>query len=108
METLKPYIGSYMDTSVFLNSGKYGWYLNHDKKLYGVPQCFQKPTFKLDDAIKIIKYKQQKQEEEDKIKNSGKEKLALLEHRRCSEPKGTSEDLDEIIAKVKSKKKVLN
>jgi len=96
METLKPYIGSYMDSSVFLNNGKYGWYLNHDKKLYGVPQCFQKPTLKLDDAIKIIKYKQQKQEEEDKIKNSGKE------------PKGTSEDLDEIIAKVKSKKKVLN
>ena len=31
METLKPYIGSYMDTSIFLNSGKYGWYLNHEK-----------------------------------------------------------------------------
>ena len=108
METLKPYIGSYMDSSVFLNNGKYGWYLNHDKKLYGVPQCFQKPTFKLDDAIKIIKYKQQKQEEEDKIKNSGKEPKGKACASGTSEMFGTSEDLDEIIAKVKSKKKVLN
>ena len=108
MEVINPYLGKYSGSSVFLNHGKYGPYLKYDNNLYGVPQCFQKPTFKLDDAIKIIKYKQQKQEEEDKIKNSGKEKLALLEHRRCTEPKGTSEDLDEIIAKVKSKKKVLN
>ena len=86
METLKPYIGSYMDSSVFLNNGKYGWYLNHDKKLYSVPQCFQKPTFKLQDAIKIIEYKQKTQKQEE-------------------EPKGVSEDLDEIITKVKSKKK---
>ena len=96
METLKPYIGKYEQSSIFLNQGKFGYYLNHNNKLYNVPQCFQKPTFKLDDAIKIIKYKQQKQEEEDKIKNSGKE------------PEGVSKDLDEIIAKVKSKKKVLN
>ena len=96
METLKPYIGSYMDTAVFLNNGKYGWYLNHDKKLYSVPQCFQKPTFKLDDAIKIIKFKQQKQdkqEEEDIIKKLDRE------------PEGVSADLDDIIKKVKSKKK---
>ena len=99
METLKPYIGKYEQSSIFLNQGKFGYYLNHNNKLYNVPQCFQKPTFKLDDAIKIIKYKQQKQEEEDKIKNSGKEKLAL------PEPKGVSEDVDEIITKVKSKKK---
>ena len=95
METLKPYIGSYMDTSVFLNSGKYGWYLNHDKKLYGVPQCFQKPDFGLQDAIKIIEYKKKmkEQEEEDIIKKLDRE------------PKGVSEDLDDIIKKVKSKKK---
>ena len=102
MEIISPYLGKFEEESIFLNNGKFGYYLNHNKKLYSVPQCFQKPTFKLDDAIKIIKYKQQKQEEEDKIKNSGKEKLAL------SEPKGVSEDVDEIITKVKSKKKVLN
>ena len=89
METLKPYIGSYMDTSIFLNNGKYGYYLNHNNKLYSVPQCFQKPTFKSDDAIKVIKYKQKIQKQEE-------------------EPKGVSEDLDGIITKVKSKKNVLN
>ena len=86
MEVINPYLGKYSGASVFLNHGKYGPYLNYNKRLYSVPQCFQKPTFKLDDAIKIIKFKQQKQEEEE-------------------EPNGTSEDLDEIIKKVKSKKK---
>ena len=86
METLKPYIGSYMDTAVFLNHGKYGFYLNHNKRLYSVPQCFQKLTFKLDDAIKIIEYKQKtqkqehEQEEEDIIKKLDRE------------PKGASSD----------------
>ena len=96
MEIISPYLGKFEEESIFLNNGKFGYYLNHNKKLYSVPQCFQKPTFKLKDAVKIIKYKQQKQEEEDKIKNSGKE------------PKVVSEDVDEIITKVKSKKKVLN
>ena len=98
METLKPYIGSYMDSSVFLNNGKYGWYLNHDKKLYGVPQCFQKPNFGLQDAIKIIEYKKKMKEQQ-------------IENRKDFqdvEPEGVSKDLDEIITKVKSKKKVLN
>ena len=57
MEILKPYLGKYDGCSIFLNSGKYGPYLNYKDKLYSVPQCFQKPTFKLDDAIKIIDYK---------------------------------------------------
>jgi len=98
METLKPYIGSYMDTSVFLNSGKYGWYLNHDKKLYGVPQCFQKPDFGLQDAIKIIEYKKKMKEQQIENKKDFQD----------VEPEGVSKDLDEIITKVKSKKKVLN
>ena len=99
METLKPYIGSYMDTSVFLNSGKYGWYLNHDKKLYGVPQCFQKPDFGLQDAIKIIEYKKKMKEQQ--IENR-------KDFQDDKEPNGVSKDVDEIITKVKSKKKVLN
>ena len=86
MEVINPYLGKYSGASVFLNHGKYGPYLNYNERLYSVPQCFQKPTFKLDDAIKIIKFKQQTQKEEE-------------------EPNGTSEDLDEIIKKVKSKKK---
>ena len=98
METLKPYIGSYMDSSVFLNNGKYGWYLNHDKKLYGVPQCFQKPDFGLQDAIKIIEYKKKMKEQQIENKKDFQD----------VEPEGVSKDLDEIITKVKSKKKVLN
>ena len=98
METLKPYIGSYMDTSVFLNSGKYGWYLNHNSRLYSVPQYFQKPNFGLQDAIKIIEYKKKMKEQQIENKKDFQD----------VEPEGVSKDLDEIITKVKSKKKVLN
>jgi len=90
MEVINPYLGKYSGASVFLNHGPYGPYLNYNKRLYSVPQCFQKPTFKLDDAIKIIKFKQQTQKQEEE------------------EPKGALEDLDKIITKVKSKKKVLD
>jgi len=98
METLKPYIGSYMDSSVFLNNGKYGWYLNHNSRLYSVPQCFQKPNFGLQDAIKIIEYKKKMKEQQIENKKDFQD----------VEPEGVSKDLDEIITKVKSKKKVLN
>ena len=37
--------------------GKYGPYFNYKDGLYSVPQCFQKPTFKIADAIKMIDYK---------------------------------------------------
>ena len=47
METLKPYIGSYMESPLFLNHGQFGYYIHHNKKLYSVPKCFQKPDFKL-------------------------------------------------------------
>ena len=44
METLKPYIGLYMDSPLFLNHGQFDHYLHHDKKLYCVPKCFQNPV----------------------------------------------------------------
>ena len=95
MEVINPYLGKYSGASVFLNHGKYGPYLNYNKRLYSVPQCFQKPTFKLDDAIKIIKFKQQTHMSAPQARRLEQEE----------EPNGTSEDLDEIIKKVKSKKK---
>ena len=103
METLKPYIGSYMDTAIFLNHGKYGFYLNHNKRLYSVPQCFQKPTFKLADAIKIIEFREKRLEEQrdntnDFLDSDIIKKLDI-------EPKAATQDLDEIVTKVKSKKK---
>ena len=57
MEVINPYLDKYSGSSVFLNIGRYGPFLNYDHRLYSVPQCFQKPTFKLDDAIQIIEYK---------------------------------------------------
>ena len=49
MNTLKPYIGRYMDKAIFLSYGEFGWYLKFDNKLYGVPPCFQE-KFTLDFA----------------------------------------------------------
>ena len=68
MEVLNPCLGKYDGCSIFLNSGKYGPYLNYKDKLYSVTQCFQKPTFKLDDAIKIIDYKYKRNYNKQKIK----------------------------------------
>ena len=34
MENIKPYLGNIEETPVFLNNGKYGWYLNYnDRKI---------------------------------------------------------------------------
>ena len=65
MEIISPYLGKFEEESIFLNNGKFGYYLNHNKKLYSVPQCFQKPTFKLKDAVKIIEYRRNKEAEKE-------------------------------------------
>ena len=57
MEVIKPYIGSYMDSSVFLNNGKYGYNLNHNNKLYGVPKWFEKPTLNQTIQLKLLNSK---------------------------------------------------
>jgi topoisomerase IA-like protein len=57
MEIIPPYIGKYDGSSVFLNNGKHGPYLNYNDKLYSVPKCFQTPKFNLQTAIKIIDFK---------------------------------------------------
>jgi len=41
METVKAFLGRIEDTPVFLNNGKYGWYLNYNDTLYSVPESFQ-------------------------------------------------------------------
>ena len=104
MEVIKPYIGSYMDSSVFLNNGKYGYYLNHNNKLYGVPKCFEKPTFKLDDAIKIIEYKKKMKEQQIENRKDFKEEEDIIK-RLDREPKGTFQDVDDVIDNIKLKKK---
>ena len=104
MEVIKPYIGSYMDSSVFLNNGKYGYYLNHNNKLYGVPKCFEKPTFKLDDAIKIIEFKKKMKAQQIENRKDFKEEEDIIK-RLDREPKGTSQDVDDVIDNIKLKKK---
>ena len=105
MEVIKQYIGSYMDSSIFLNNGKYGWYLNHNNKLYGVPKCFQKPKFKLDDAIKIIKFKKKMKEQQIENRKDFKEEEDIIKHLDKMPEGATEDDLVEIVKKVKSKKK---
>jgi hypothetical protein len=69
MENIKlGYQGKHNNTSVFLNLGKYSYYLNYDEKLFSVPQCFQNDKFNLETAIKIIEYKSKLIKEEEKIK----------------------------------------
>ena len=105
METLKPYIGSYMDTSVFLNHGKYGYYLKHNERLYSVPQCFQKPDFGLQDAIKIIEYKKKMKEQQIENKKDFEDDNDIIKQ-LDKEPNGVSEDgVYIMVNKIKNKKK---
>jgi topoisomerase IA-like protein len=70
MENIKlGYLGKHNETSVYLNMGKYGFYLNYDEKLYSVPACFQNDKFNLEAAIKIIDYKSKLIKEEKKLEN---------------------------------------
>ena len=109
MEIISPYLGKFEEESIFLNNGKFGYYLNHNKKLYSVPQCFQKPTFKLKDAVKIIEYRRNKEAEKEKepdiFKLLDAERPSALELASRVEPKGTTEESDEIKPFKKNKKK---
>ena len=50
-------LGSYNDSPVNVCKGQYGFFLNNNNNNYKVPLCYQQPTFNLDNAIKIIEYK---------------------------------------------------
>ena len=71
MENKLGFLGKHNETSVYLNMGKYGFYLNYDEKLYSVPACFQvKPDkFNLESAIKIIDYKSKLASEQKKLES---------------------------------------
>ncbi len=68
MENKLGFLGKHNETSVFLNMGKYGYYLNCDDKLYSVPACFQDKKFNLESAIKIIEYKSKLASEQKNLK----------------------------------------
>ena len=69
MENKLGFLGKHNETSVFLNMGKYGFYLNFDDKLYSVPACFQDKKFNLESAIKIIDYKSKLASEQKKLES---------------------------------------
>ena len=96
MEVINPYLGKYDGSSVFLSHGKYWPYLNYKDGLYSVPQCFQKPTFKIVDAIKIIDYKYKMNLQQIENKKDFKENNI--------EPKGALEDDDDEIKPIKKSK----
>jgi topoisomerase IA-like protein len=88
MEIISPYIGKYEQSSIFLNHGKYGPFLNYNDKLYSVPLCFQTPKFNLESAIKIIDFK-------NKWSESKKDELV----------KGSEdEEIIDIVKSIKNKK----
>ena len=88
------YLGKHNASPIFLNMGKYGYYLNYDDKLYSVPVCFQNNKFNLEGAIKIIEYKSKLIKEENKLKTDI-EKLQAA---------ATKEELDDIVKNIKNKK----
>ena len=67
MENKLGFLGKHNETSVYLNMGKYGYFLNFDDKLYSVPACFQDKKFNLESAIKIIEYKSKLIKEEEEL-----------------------------------------
>ena len=87
MEIISPYIGKYNESAIFLNTGKYGPFLNYNSKLYSVPLCFQTPKFNLESAIKIIEYKNKLIKEEKKLENND-----------------STEDIVDIVKSIKNKK----
>ena len=88
MEIISPYIGKYNESAIFLNTGKYGPFLNYNSKLYSVPLCFQTPKFNLESAIKIIDFK-------NKWSENKKDELV----------KGSEdEDIVDIVKNIKNKK----
>jgi topoisomerase IA-like protein len=81
------YLGKHNESPIFLNMGKYGYYLNYDDKLYSVPVCFQNNKFNLESAIKIIEYKNKLIKEEKKLENND-----------------STEDIVDIVKNIKNKK----
>ena len=101
MENKLGFLGKHNETSVFLNMGKFGYYLNFDDKLYSVPACFQNDKFNLEAAIKIIDYKSKLIKEEKKLETESTEtnidKLMGAT---------TYDEVDDIVKSIKNKKSI--
>jgi topoisomerase IA-like protein len=92
MENKLGFLGKHNDISIFLNMGKYGFYLNYDEKLYSVPTCFQTDKFNLQSAIKIIEYKSKLIKEEKKLENdSNNDDIDIVKKNKKSLKKTSNE-----------------
>ena len=99
MENKLGFLGKHNETSVFLNMGKFGYYLNFDDKLYSVPACFQDKKFNLESAIKIIDYKSKLASEQKKLESeSPKNNIDKLMEAT------TYDEVDDIVKSIKNKK----
>ena len=104
MEIIKPYIGKYEESSIFLNSGKYGPYLNYKDKLYSVPQCFQTPKFGLKQAISIIDFKNKWSENKNNELVKGEEEESTRDKIKRIQEAVDMTDLKNIVQDIKNKK----
>jgi hypothetical protein len=99
MENKLGFLGKHNETSVFLNMGKHGYYLNCDSRLYSVPACFQDKKFNLESAIKIIDYKSKLIKEEKKLEiDSTKTNIDKIMGAT------TYDEVDDIVKSIKNKK----
>ena len=99
MDNKLGFLGKHNDTPIYLNMGKYGFYLNFDDKLYSVPACFQTDKFNLESAIKIIEYKSKLIKEEKKLEmDSPVNNIDKLMGAT------TYDEVDDIVKSIKNKK----
>ena len=57
MESTNNILGKFNKKSIYLNHGKYGFYLTYDKKNYKIPEWFPAEKMDIDIAEKLIEYK---------------------------------------------------
>ena len=103
MEIITPYIGKYEGSSIFLNTGKYGPYLNYKDKLYSVPKCFQTPKFGLKESISIIDFKNKGSENKNNELVKGPEEKTTLSDIEKLQAATTKDELDDIVKDIKNK-----
>ena len=105
MEIISPYIGKYNESAIFLNTGKYGPFLNYNEKLYSVPLCFRTPKFGLKQAISIIDYKNKWSEnKKDELVTGETEKDSTCDNIKKIQAATTYEEVDDIVKNIKNKK----
>ena len=105
MEIISPYIGKYNESAIFLNTGKYGPFLNYNEKLYSVPLCFRTPKFGLKQAISIIDFKNKWSEnKKDELVTGETETESTRDKIKKIQAATTYEEVDDIVKNIKNKK----